>query len=433
MLKQNQRANSPIAHDLPMSPNAKRRADFTIKQLQSGVIGRARSTLNTLGDVWRPKSASFINTTVITEPATSTTTADQNTTQQPQSPSVHRTLEFFSVWSLRNKKLPYVNKKKFEPTDENTKNRISNKTSKSTTELSPGFNNSQQKSIRPTSLTSSSTPIGIEKSVLVDNSNRNKNKLKVTVVDKNHNNIKDHVVKLPSIDERQTKLQQRPISRNSSLDMDLILASNENTSPFGEIDDLPFSRSYDDTFVSYNGLHRRNSCTDDFPLWENKNNTEAKNNKKSKPQRHSTKEEKTKEPARLRVPEETKPNVIKARLQLKKINSLENETVKPVKHEPSVGNMIPKHGILNRHSYSMEPMQHVYVNSYDDSNRQMGSSDSDEFFLKIQRPRKKLSFKEPIVCPKDLELKSDTLPKAKKFLEEYEEKRTSNIEIELEV
>lgn len=49
MIKQNHREDSPMAKDVPMmSPTTKRRSEF--------IFSRARSTLSSLGDVWRPKT-----------------------------------------------------------------------------------------------------------------------------------------------------------------------------------------------------------------------------------------------------------------------------------------------------------------------------------------------------------------------------------------
>ncbi|GAB0099672.1 hypothetical protein DMENIID0001_155590 [Sergentomyia squamirostris] len=47
------REDSPVAGDIPMSPTSRRRAEFTLRQLQNDVMFRARSTLSTLGDVTR--------------------------------------------------------------------------------------------------------------------------------------------------------------------------------------------------------------------------------------------------------------------------------------------------------------------------------------------------------------------------------------------
>ncbi|XP_055689542.1 capon-like protein isoform X2 [Lutzomyia longipalpis] len=58
MVNQHRREDSPVARDISMSPSSRRRADFTLRQLQNDVMFRARSTLSTLGDaMWRPSAS----------------------------------------------------------------------------------------------------------------------------------------------------------------------------------------------------------------------------------------------------------------------------------------------------------------------------------------------------------------------------------------
>lgn len=67
-----------------LSPTSKRRAEFTIKQLQLGMMGRARSKLN---DVLRPRSETLPNRI-------------ESSTIKPSA----KTFEFLSIWASRHKK-----------------------------------------------------------------------------------------------------------------------------------------------------------------------------------------------------------------------------------------------------------------------------------------------------------------------------------------
>ncbi|XP_055703264.1 capon-like protein isoform X2 [Phlebotomus papatasi] len=58
MVGHQRREDSPVARDISMSPSSRRRADFTLRQLQNDVMFRARSTLSSLGDVMKRPSAS---------------------------------------------------------------------------------------------------------------------------------------------------------------------------------------------------------------------------------------------------------------------------------------------------------------------------------------------------------------------------------------
>lgn len=77
---------------LPMSPKSRRRAEFTLRQLQSDVMGRARSTLSVI-DVWKSKiipSSASSNAAVLAP----------GKVQQPTKSA----LELFSSWSKNRTK-----------------------------------------------------------------------------------------------------------------------------------------------------------------------------------------------------------------------------------------------------------------------------------------------------------------------------------------
>ena len=210
-----QRENSPMADDLPMSPITKRRSDFKIKQIQNGVMGRARSTLNTLGDVWRPK---IVNTLPKQQNGVLSNTKVASTSP-PQTPTA-RTLDFFSGWSTRNKKP--ANKKD-----------VSNENLKHLTTLAKGL-----KVDIDTSLTKH------QNNVLVDNSNKNRNSA---------NDVRQQR-------HQQHNKKQREYSRNSSLDLELMLDDD------ALVIEEPLCRSYEEQnhFLNFEPpiRNRRNSWTE---------------------------------------------------------------------------------------------------------------------------------------------------------------------------
>lgn len=77
-------AESSVTAAAALSPTSKRRAEFTIKQLQLGMMGRARSKLN---DVLRPRSETLPNRI-------------ESSTIKPSA----KTFEFLSIWASRHKK-----------------------------------------------------------------------------------------------------------------------------------------------------------------------------------------------------------------------------------------------------------------------------------------------------------------------------------------
>lgn len=390
MLKQqhHQRESSPIAQDIPMStlsPNSKRRAEFTIKHLQSGVMGRARSTLNTLGDVWRPKvnagASSKAGATLTKNSATASTTGKK----------------WAAVWASRSKK-PTATPIATPIVDENST--VAANTSKTPTPLME--------------------IISERNNVLIDNSNRNKNHLIPTDI-KAFQPATEVVAETPHRQRRSNNIainHPKQYLRNSSLDLALLLASHQmicdnDISDDGlhisEMTDMPLSRSSNDNYLQHR--NRRNSFVD---AWE---------------------------PV-IQIfdqpPVKASESVIKAKMRLQKLvvsgdDAHESDMVVRRTHCST------KPGILFRHS-SVEP---IGSGKFLSTSRQSGSEeysasdeqDDENNLIVRQRPRKKLSFREPPVVggAKFVNLKSDTLPRAKKFLEEYEEKRSGSLDYELEV
>lgn len=368
MMKHPKREGSPIAQDVPMcpmSPNSRRRAEFTIKQLQSGMMGRARSKLSTLGDVWRPRS--------MVGPAKQSVEA-----ALPPKGSSHKTHEFLSLWARLKK--------------------------------ASGDENAAVTKILSRDKSQSRKP------VLVDTSNKKSSTVVLsngqTIHDKSHNSNNDplqqqqnrrrrHNTIIPSETSKMTASLSsmsaaNRYSRNNSLDLSELLQDR------ARIDDLVFSNGRPTTWSISPLKMRRNSYTDQVP--DDLSECAATNSS--------------------RASVDIDSRVIKARLKLKKVPSCEGDI------ESYSANAAPKPGILNRHRATTEPR----------SDESIVSDRNCLLPLQPQRPRKKLSFRIPVEYDgQPLAIKSDTLPRARRFLERYEQQQqqqqtldqTLNVELEV--
>lgn len=354
MKHHSKREGSPIAQDVPMcpmSPNSRRRAEFTIKQLQAGMMGRARSTLSTLGDVWRPKSIA--------------TSKPSESTANNGKVSSNKTLEFLTLWATRHKKAA---------SDENA----------ATTPVSP----------RDKSLTRSPTS---RKPVLVDSSNKKYTTILTNTPMSNgkshhhhqqtngehlrsrrrrHNTITTNETTMMTKSLSSMASPGKRYSRHNSLDMDDYLVDRSR------IDDLVFSNG---RRPEKGSRGRRNSCVeqvlDEFFSGD-----------------------------------ELDSRIIKARLKLRKVSSFDESCTEPATVTTA------KPGILHRPN-TVDP-------DTPGSDETIGP---DGYSLQIQKPRKKLSFREPVENDsKPLAIQSDTLPRARRFLERYERTmQTQNVELEV--
>lgn len=357
------REGSPIAQDVPMcpmSPNSRRRAEFTIKQLQSGMMCRARSTLSTLGDVWRPKS------TVSTKPTDTTNHKGTST----------KTLEFLTLWATRPKKVA---------SDENA----------------------VVTSTRDKSLTRSPTS---RKPVLVDTSNKKFTILTNPPVSNgkthhhHHHHHQANGEHLRSRRRRHNTISQanestmmtksmssvsqsaKRYSRHNSLDLNEILGDR------CRVDDLVFSNGRPSAWPGNVSKVRRNSCIEQIPDDSVRN-------------------------------DDVDSRIIKARLKLQKVASFDGGST-----EHTTTATTQKPGILHRPS-SVEPGSNPDARGSDET---IGP---DGYSLQVlpQRPRKKLSFREPVENDsRPMAIQSDTLPRARRFLERYERTmQTQNVELEV--
>lgn len=406
-----QRESSPIAQDLPMSPNTRRRAEFTIKQLQNGVIGRARSTLNSLGDVWRPKSVS------------------SSPLKHQPSAGANRTLDFLLAWS-RQKKMANTTKVKLRTavSDENIPQQLR--------KIGSPARDFIKASGLPTKLFARNKDRLNPNNVLIE-SNMNKNKTfarSMIITDElmNENNNS------PMISEPLPV--PRRLSRNLSLEMEF--AVNALNVPM-------ISGSYDDDTTILNNVYtnRRNSCIGKYvpenPTKTSFTKTETKPKSKdtvivNKSRRTAADDKSANTNGKGSVSDDAKENVIKARLKLKKYKITEDTILQTGK---------PKEIVFHRHN-SAEPK--MLMTDTDNSLEKLLTNERDEFEEKlnellgakqrrkvapekIHSNKKKLSFRDPIVAPKCVNFKSDSLPTANRFLDDYERKRTSSFDLELEV
>lgn len=374
---------------------------------QLGVMNRARTTISTFGDVWKQKST-------------------KTHSSSPSPTSTNKTMDFFTLW-VRHKKLAQ-NKTKLELTDENAEGKSAKDKSKY---------NLQGSNSPSTNATTSSIPIKNavnrekEKNVLVDNSNKHLNKKKVTDTT---TTLSAHTPKISNThthNMRNSKERRKRhcLSRNTSLDLDLLAPENSTNFVSSR---TSLGRSYDDINVDYGHQVIVNQRRNTFGESERKWNGSKTNDKRSMGQcrddlmigrKINDQENYVLENEEINEEEDScGKGVIKARLRLAKL-STENES-----HATS------KPGILHRYN-SMDSSTTACRNQPQKvlKSNAVHLDALKENQLSVARPRKKLSFKEPVECSKFLDLKSDTLPRATKFLEQYEEQRSGSLDFELEV
>lgn len=377
---------------------------------QTGVINRARTTFNTIGDAWKQKP----NAASPKSSSLATATKSTKTTNSPT--ATNKTIDFFSLW-VRHKKIS--NKTKLDETDENLEKSSLKDTNKYNVH---GFDTTDTSSI-PIKNASNRDK---EKNILVDNSNKHQNKKKVmdtTTLSSAHtakSNI--HTNNIRNIKEKR---RRHCLSRNTSLDLDLL--AQENSTNF--ISTQTLGQSYDDINVDYGHQvivnQRRNTFGESDSKWvgsktnANRDVRQCKDdlmigNKINDRENYVLENEEINE-------DSCGKGVIKARLRLAKLNSRDESTA------------VVKPGILHRRSSIDSPTTNRKQDHKNSKSDIAPSGELKENQLNVARPRKKLSFKEPVECSKFLDLKSDTIPRATKFLEEYQEQRSGSLDFELEV
>lgn len=411
-----QREDSPVVDDIPMSPNTRRRTEFTLKQLQNGVLGRARSTLSSWGDVLKPKSNNNNNNKNTGDPSP----------RPNSSPLNQRTLEFFMTWS-RHKK----------PTDAAAKGRIdalnlmpsdAKHGDKSHRHLNYAnfFNGNQSDNNRfkpklPLSPPSRAKANGkIKSSAIMELSPERMD----ASTDKNPN-VQTNKWQSSVVHGKNKRLTT--IAQHKSLDIDDLLEEDDNNNDTNTTHvnhghamtmNNAIRRSFDDN-INYLGCDGHDDAVDE-------------NDYEEKPRRRRTWNislneslldgdgfygstrrctSVAAEPAGRATVDDGgeehsyKESVIRARLKLKKISVNDDLMLNQT--------ALKTRGILFRHN-SVEPnaakerCQSPSMNSNHDS-------DSSE-----NRARKKITFREPIVLGKYDGIRSDALERAERFLAQYD-------------
>lgn len=368
---------------------------------QTGVINRARTTFQTFGESWKQK------------PTDASKSTKPPKTPNSSSPAVtNKTKDFFTLW-VRHKKLS--NKTKLELTDENSEKLLKDKSKLNVQGSDSSLDDTSSIQIKNVSSRDK------EKNILVDNSNKHQNKKKVmdTTTSAHTTKANIHTNHMRNIKEKR---RRHCLSRNTSLDVDLL--AQENSTNFIS------TQSYDDINVDYghqvivnqrrntfgesdrkwngsktNGKHGMRQCKDDLLIGNKINDRENYVLENAEIDEDSCEK-----------------GVIKARLKLAKLKSRDDSVI------------ASKPGILHRRNSIDMPSSN---RKHDGKNMELESVQlepvKDNQLNVFVKPRKKLSFKEPIVCSKFLDLKSDTISRATKFLEEYEEQRSGSLDFELEV
>lgn len=449
MPSHNQLENSAsISADMPMSPKSRRLAEFTLKQFQNGVLERARSTLSSLGDVWKTKHENNHQ--------------NHHHTNGDKSSSINRAtaLDFLSIWS-RHKKSTFNDKlnrssKSFDNehfdkcinfTDRNSKIDVNNDcNSDDADDVVNGITYSNSKCFHGTSAVKYLNGVNKEKSTLnKTNGNRNgkshfndsfngdrhKNKISSTkkhmneyrnlgqhmdlLFDKNHN-IKQN--------SKSTKLKNKFISRFSrikSFEIDDVRHDDDeiyewNLKSSAKLN--TYGRSFDET-VDY--LDHSEYATDrNDPYYHKASNVSTDDDDSWSSDRKSNKSE-----SKIQNDNENIQSIVKAKLKFKKVTSTDDINI-------NKSTKFLKPAKLFRHS-SVEP-QYTYLSDEQDQNiipiivkkPKISLEDTDTTVKSDlpKKPRKKLSFREPIVCGRNyVNFRSDTLPRAKRFLEEYERRK----------
>lgn len=420
--QQFQRESSPIAQDLPMSPTSRRRAEFTIKNLQNGVMGRARSTLNSLGDVWKPKVGA--SSPPPQQNVTSSGSASQSLPTTAPVTGTNRTLDFLTAYWSRQKKMGNLNKAQLiaAVSDENFTEQLQK-------------SSSVKKDLKMTSLPKKIFSRSKDRHIILDTGNS-------TPILNNSKTVERNIAARSSKkNSSQTKYVPRRLSRNLSLELE-------------PEDDQPQTKSHENSPVLNNIFVRRNSCINDYVLNEDIENLDITLNRKYLTPTDLIISNKT-------VPKSTKntendtggENVIKARLKLKKFMAHDdlvlnkkssNHTETVVKRHNSSDPKISKTSLsleklLSKERGEFEQQLNELIKNKNDSKCLKESKKSSESCTMTRTipstnsQKKKLSFRDPIIAPKELNLKSNSIPKANHFLDEYERRRAYSFDFEQEV
>lgn len=373
----------------PLSPKSRRRAEFTIKQLQSGVMGRARSTITSLTDIWKSKIDSKFSSP----------------------PATRRTLDVMNVWSRQRRAVSATRT-------------FADSSIKCNTFDDSIIDNRQRYDAIHSNLNCFNETTGskklIEKSYNVDEVRHHQSI--------NGRNMKENGNKLSTSQKLKNKYLSR-FSRTKSFELDDLLVENlkrtsqkttsskERRLSDGKLNNLEeFQRIISPKEKRHRSWYVTQS-DDDYEL------NRHVNGKAPVPTPTAT----TKNTINYR-PTGNKQTIVKARLKLQKVHANDDIIL-----NRTTDTMRPS--ILQRQN-SAQPL--LRVESVDDNRNEKKSKTT--IFKKsstidetAQKPRKKLSFREPIISSEFRDKKrSKTVSKAEQILQKYErEKPFARNELEL--
>lgn len=310
---------------LSMSPKSRRRAEYTVKQIQTGMMGRARSTITSLADIWKSK-------------------VDVGNKSQ----SNRRTLDVLNVWSRQR---------------------------------------------RSASATRSPTEVENNK-VLMENNHRNYRGTSYTNLNcapdshMSNGHTSNGSTKENSAEQKAKKKDQKRFSRTKSYEFE------------DEIVHSDLRRSFEENLNDLNELNRRKRRQKiTFRSSSDDNQNGSFENGKVGNLKSMGKQE----------------TVVKARLKFQKFKANDdiilNKTTEMIRP-----------GILYRQN-SAAPM--LTIETIDLQRKPPIQTTKNCLTADEPKPRKKLSFREPVVSSQDYEnFKSKTLPKAEYLLKQYSRRQS---------
>lgn len=317
---------------LSMSPKSRRRAEYTVKQLQTGMMGRARSTITSLADIWKSKSD-------VGHKATNTN---------------RRTLDVLNVWSRQRRS-------------------VSATRSTADVENNNVLMEHNHRNYRRTSYTN----LNCESALYPDNDRTS------------NGSTKENGTNNGSAAQKAKKKGLKRFSRVKSHEFEDEIAKSD------------FYRSFEENSNDSNELSRR----------ERRQKSWFRTFNEDDPDRWSFEKGKIGNLKSMGKQE----TVMKARLKFQKFKANDdiilNKTTEMIRP-----------GILYRQN-SAAPM--LTTETIDLKRKPTTQATTNRLTIDEPKPRKKLSFREPVVSSPDYEnFKSKTLPKAEYLLKQYSRRQS---------
>ena len=441
MLRQHE--DSPIANDLSMSPKTRRHLDSTIKQLQSGVMGRARSTLTSLGDVWKPKNG----------PTQSPPPRNSKST----SPTINRsTLDFFTAWS-RHKKTSTVTDENKTPRKKLNEFDMTSTTITSTAAVAAAAAATAAAVRRaPTTgvarASSRTTTSPTKTGDVRNNKNNHDNTGNGTCI--GYSNVFNGTTGADDIDVGHDHGRsaysgggngKEKMAHGKHLSLEIFLKNGKNR--FGHSLEGMFDKNHNvkhaasklkkekrqnvarimsldcDKFLekasevemeNENNVNRPRRLSDDNISYLDKDDTEGTCRRSWNILTPANEQKRTKVPAE----ERNRQSIVKGRLKLQKIKATDDIVLnKSMFQTPIKPTSFFRNNSVEAKSL---PNRSVFFENF---HRDIATPTRKE----LEKPRKKLSFREPMLCNKSVSFKSDTLPQAEQFLEEYSKRQLAKV------